>query len=63
MSEEDFKKANRISVKKLSWCKKNKFIKNWLFVLHSIKEKAKFHYSKYPIDMNNVDIDKILVSN
>ena len=24
--------------------------------------KVKFHYSRYPIDMNNVDIDKIIIS-
>ena len=27
------------------------------------KEKSKFHYFEYPIDINNVDIDKILISN
>ena len=26
-------------------------------------EKCKFHYSKYPTDITNVDIDKILISN
>ena len=27
------------------------------------KEKSKFYYSEYPIDISNVDIDKILISN
>ena len=26
-------------------------------------EKCRFHYSKYPTDITNVDIDKILISN
>ena len=26
-------------------------------------EKRKFHFSKYPLDMKNVDIDKIMISN
>ena len=26
-------------------------------------KKHKFHYSKYPFDMNNVDIDKLMISN
>lgn len=25
-------------------------------------EKNKFHYSEYPVNINNVDIDKILIS-
>ena len=25
-------------------------------------EKRKFHYAKYPIDVNNIDIDKIMIS-
>ena len=26
-------------------------------------EKRKFHYSKYPININNVDIDKMIIGN
>ena len=26
-------------------------------------EKHKFHYLKYPININNVDIDKMIISN
>ena len=26
-------------------------------------EKRKFHYSEYPININNADIDKMIVSN
>ena len=26
-------------------------------------EKCKFHYSKYAVNMNNVDIDKLIISN
>ena len=25
-------------------------------------EKNKFHYSEYPVNINNIDIDKILIS-